>query len=69
MLNRLLKKLKSSRGVKSQALKDGKKLSKSNCKCEPSACKCGKRRQRQQQLKLLVSQLRGRDNVSSVILF
>jgi len=39
------------------ALKDGKKLSKGNCKCEPTACKCGKRRQRQQQLKLLVSQL------------
>ncbi|KMY91128.1 uncharacterized protein LOC6614774 isoform X3 [Drosophila sechellia] len=52
-----------------QALKDGKKLSKGNCKCEPSACKCGKRQQRQQQLKLLVSQLRRRDNVSSVILF
>ncbi|KMY91126.1 uncharacterized protein LOC6614774 isoform X2 [Drosophila sechellia] len=69
MLNRLLKKLKTSRGVKSQALKDGKKLSKGNCKCEPSACKCGKRQQRQQQLKLLVSQLRRRDNVSSVILF
>nr|NP_001188854.1 fledgling of Klp38B, isoform E [Drosophila melanogaster]ADV37103.1 fledgling of Klp38B, isoform E [Drosophila melanogaster] len=69
MLNRLLQKLKSSRGVKSQALKDGKKLSKGNCKCEPSACKCGKRQQRQQQLKLLVSQLRRRDNVSSVIMF
>ncbi|KMY91127.1 uncharacterized protein Dsimw501_GD21716, isoform C [Drosophila simulans] len=52
-----------------EALKDGKKLSKGNCKCEPSACKCGKRQQRQQQLKLLVSQLRRRDNVSSVILF
>ncbi|KRJ99216.1 uncharacterized protein LOC26534773 [Drosophila yakuba] len=69
MLNRLLKKIKSSRGLKSQALKDGKKLSKGNCKCEPSACKCGKRRQRQQQLKMFVSQLRRRDNVSSVILF
>ncbi|XP_043644471.1 uncharacterized protein LOC122614068 isoform X2 [Drosophila teissieri] len=73
MLNRLLKKIKSSGGVKSQGelepLKDGKKLSKGNCKCEPSACKCGKRRQRQQQLKMLVSQLRRRDNVSSVILF
>ncbi|XP_039480966.1 uncharacterized protein LOC120444995 isoform X2 [Drosophila santomea] len=69
MLNRLLKKIKSSRGVKSQALKDGKKLSKGNCKCEPSACNCGKRRQRQQQLKMFVSQLRRRDNVSSVILF
>ncbi|XP_017115715.1 uncharacterized protein LOC108138151 isoform X2 [Drosophila elegans] len=69
MLNRLLKKLRTSTGGKSQAHKDGKKLSKGNCKCEPTACKCGKRRQRQQQLKLLVSQLRRRDNVSSVILF
>ncbi|XP_052854642.1 uncharacterized protein LOC128263555 isoform X2 [Drosophila gunungcola] len=68
MLNRLIKKLRTSTGGKSQALKDGKKLSKGNCKCEPTACKCGKRR-RQQQLKLLVSQLRRRDNVSSVILF
>ncbi|XP_017019230.1 uncharacterized protein fok isoform X3 [Drosophila kikkawai] len=47
-----------------QATKD-KKLSKSNCKCEPTACKCEKRRQ----LKMMVSQLRRRDNVSSVILF
>ncbi|XP_017081462.2 uncharacterized protein LOC108114833 isoform X2 [Drosophila eugracilis] len=52
-----------------QALKDAKKLIKGKCKCEPKACKCGKRRQRQQQLKLLVSQLRRRDNLSSVILF
>ncbi|XP_017056658.1 uncharacterized protein LOC108098335 isoform X2 [Drosophila ficusphila] len=69
MLKKLLKKLKTSTGVNKQALKDGKKLSKGTCKCEPTACKCGKRRQRQQQLKLLVSQLRRRDNLSSVIFF
>ncbi|XP_016990666.1 uncharacterized protein LOC108044724 isoform X2 [Drosophila rhopaloa] len=69
MLSRLLKKLRVSKGVKSQGLKDGKKLSKGNCKCEPTACKCGKRRQRQQHIKLLVSQLRRRDNVSSGLLF
>ncbi|XP_017019229.1 uncharacterized protein fok isoform X2 [Drosophila kikkawai] len=64
MLKRLLSKMRTPFGLKLQATKD-KKLSKSNCKCEPTACKCEKRRQ----LKMMVSQLRRRDNVSSVILF
>ncbi|XP_020810820.1 uncharacterized protein LOC110186114 isoform X2 [Drosophila serrata] len=64
MLKRLLDKMRTPFGVKLKATKDGKKLSKSNCKCEPTACKCGKRRH----LKV-VSQLQRRDNVSSVILF
>ncbi|XP_017095670.2 uncharacterized protein fok isoform X2 [Drosophila bipectinata] len=68
MLKRLLSKLRTPSEGKSTGLKDGKKLGKGNCKCEPVACKCGKRRQ-QQQMKLLLSQLHSRDKLSSVILF
>ncbi|XP_034472681.1 uncharacterized protein LOC117780318 isoform X3 [Drosophila innubila] len=52
-----------------QGHKDGRL--KGRCKCEPTACKCNKRKQQQQQRSLLLSQLRrrGADNLSSVILF
>ncbi|XP_032595561.1 uncharacterized protein LOC6566529 isoform X3 [Drosophila grimshawi] len=48
---------------------DGK-LSKTYCKCDPTACKCDKKKQGDYQ-RLLLSQLRrrGADNLSSVILF
>ncbi|XP_030561540.1 uncharacterized protein LOC115763212 isoform X2 [Drosophila novamexicana] len=48
--------------------KDGK-LSKGNCKCEPTACKCSKRKQQYQSLLLSQLRRRGADNLSSVILF
>ncbi|KAL7738875.1 hypothetical protein ACLKA6_003286 [Drosophila palustris] len=84
MLQRLLGKLTTQKGktskgkqiemgvlLKSQNChKDGKL--KGRCKCEPTACKCSKRKQLQQrQQNLLLSQLlrRGADNLSSVILF
>ncbi|KRF78001.1 uncharacterized protein fok isoform X3 [Drosophila virilis] len=51
-----------------QGHKDGK-LSKSNCKCEPTACKCSKRKQQYQSLLLSQLRRRGADNLSSVILF
>ncbi|XP_023172178.2 uncharacterized protein LOC111600345 isoform X1 [Drosophila hydei] len=84
MLKQLLDKLKVSKSQKSKSSqthdmgllkksqnchKDGK-LIKHKCKCEPTACKCGKRKQ-QQYHSMLLSQLRrrGADNLSSVILF
>ncbi|XP_030376758.1 uncharacterized protein LOC115625744 [Scaptodrosophila lebanonensis] len=66
MLQRLLRKLKKPGLVATPKQAKFKK----NCKCEPTTCKCIKKRQ-QQQHRWLLSQLRrrGADNLSSVILF
>ncbi|XP_034472680.1 uncharacterized protein LOC117780318 isoform X2 [Drosophila innubila] len=87
MLQRLLSKITTQKGKTSKGKQSGQQIEmgvllksqnchkdgrlKGRCKCEPTACKCNKRKQQQQQRSLLLSQLRrrGADNLSSVILF
>ncbi|XP_032595560.1 uncharacterized protein LOC6566529 isoform X2 [Drosophila grimshawi] len=86
MLRRLLEKLETAKGKNSKRKQNNQhdigvlkksqfchadgKLSKTYCKCDPTACKCDKKKQGDYQ-RLLLSQLRrrGADNLSSVILF